>query len=69
MTQLQSTKKIFNLQMTDNLSLKQREQLKGYRRSTKEERCEQCDCDPCECEDWILRSDKQKEINITLTEI
>ncbi len=55
--------------MTDNLSLKQREQLKGYRRSTKEERCEQCDCDPCECEDWILRSDKQKEINITLTEI
>lgn len=52
-----------------NLSLKQKEQLKGYRRSIAEERCEQCDLDPCECEDWILKSDRQKEISITLTEI
>ena len=33
-------------------SLKQREQRQGYQESM---RCGQCDCDPCECEDWILR--------------
>ena len=48
---------------TNNLSLKQREQITGYLRSqTKKEcKCKQCECEPCECD--------KRENSITLTEI
>ena len=42
-------------------SLKQREQRYGYLKAMNKDRCEQCDCDPCECEDWILTSGNQKD--------
>ena len=45
------------------LSIKQKEQISGYCR------CYQCDCDPCECEDWILKGDYHGEENDNVSPI
>tara|TARA_Y100000310_G_scaffold130876_1_gene130001 strand:+ start:312 stop:521 length:210 start_codon:yes stop_codon:yes gene_type:complete len=48
----------------DRLSIKQKEQLMGYDRGC---RCGQCDCNPCQCEDWILKGDyhSSKDDNVS----